>query len=245
MNTQENSDQISKALEALDGDREAMPLISLYKLRLQAREEARAWIDQAPSYLKNLTEGCDQLEDGIADLEREILELAEHNEGDNSEPFEFAYGENHKGESVDELRRRIAEGIQQSLEKIRHAASAHPESPIPLAQLKPTFAAGASAKLNKDTLDVPGIGAIPGMNVGSGTGARAARQSVQSMLSNGIDKSMFAGPDGKTFETPKEFKEALMSGEIQMPKELRSLLEAAGIETPPDVPQDVTQNVKE
>ena len=130
------------ALEALDGDREAEPLLSLQRRRKAAKEEADLALAEARGLVAELERENDALGAGLVELEERIIALAEKRDADElanascTEPVE--------PERIREIHGRIERVTRSAIGRARAAASAKPGAPIPVDRLRPGFAAGVA-----------------------------------------------------------------------------------------------------
>jgi len=170
--------ELRQALEALDGDREAEPLLSLHRSRTAAREEAIRALDEARKLAVELESEITGLDAGLAELEQRIVALADEREagepvsgpGQGADPDEL--------ERIREIHGRIEQVTRGALERTRTMAAAQPASPIPAERLRPGFAVGAAFR-------VPGRAGVPGRTglvPGQAVGVRNARGAAQRMI---------------------------------------------------------------
>jgi len=159
---------LERALEDLDGDREAMPLISLRKRKIAARAEALEALREARALANELEHGIRALDEAIAALEEEIVALGDRDDGEALEPVPAGAVDDF--ERVREEHARVAAGLRQARDRVRAAVATGPGPAIPAGSMGPGFATGATRR---------GAGRlVPGTEVG----IRNARAAAESML---------------------------------------------------------------
>jgi len=177
MPEKENNPELLRASESLDGDREAIPLLSLLKRRLAALDAANEALIEARAAIEDLEVERTRLESAVAEIETRVVDLARKR--DLEEETTETDSVLDDGTLITALRGRIVEASRRAARRAGEAASAESRAPVPAERLAPGFATGASFRARAGKAP-PGAPPVPVAGVGAGV--RNARSAGERMV---------------------------------------------------------------